>query len=97
MSNDIQKLLRRSHNPKLIEDAFEFAHRAYKDKIRFSGENYIVHTTRVALMLDKMDLDPTTIAFGLLHDVLDDVPSPAKRVEIKEIEKKFGKDCRKYM
>ena len=43
-------------------------------------------------MLDKMDLDPTTIAFGLLHDVLDDVPGSAKKVEIKEIEKKFGKE-----
>ena len=92
MSNDIQKIIKRSSDPKLIENAFEFASEAYKERYRFSGENYIVHATRVALMLDKMNLDPITIAFGILHDVLDDVPNFAKRVEIKEIEKKFGKE-----
>jgi len=39
-----------------------------------------------------MNLDNTTIAFGLLHDALDDVPSFARKVELKEIEKKFGKE-----
>jgi GTP diphosphokinase / guanosine-3',5'-bis(diphosphate) 3'-diphosphatase len=92
MSNDIQKIIKKSSDPKLIESAFEFATEAYREKFRFSGENYIVHATRVALILDKMNLDPTTIAFGLLHDVLDDVPNSAKKIELKEIEKKFGKE-----
>lgn len=92
MSNDIQKIIKRSQNPKLIEDAFSFAKEALKGRNRLSGENYIFHTTRVALMLSKMNLDSTTIAFGLLHDVLDDIPSSARNFEIKEIEKKFGKD-----
>ncbi|MCX6722881.1 MAG: HD domain-containing protein [Candidatus Staskawiczbacteria bacterium] len=90
MSVDIQKIIDRSSNPKLIEDAFLFAKEAYKEKNRISGENYISHTTRVASELSKMNLDPTTIAFGLLHDVLDDAPGFARKVEIKEIEKKFG-------
>ena len=92
MSNDIQKLISRSSNPKLIEDAFEFAKKSYKEKFRISGENYIDHATRTALMLDNMDLDPTTIAFGLLHDILDDVPNSARKIELKEIESKFGKE-----
>ena len=92
MANDIQKIINRSSNPKLIEGAFEFSLEAYKDKYRLSGENYIDHATRVALILDRMDLDPATIAFGLLHDVLDDVPGFARKVEIREIEKKFGKE-----
>jgi RelA/SpoT family (p)ppGpp synthetase len=92
MSNDIQKIIKKSSDPQLIESAFEFAKEAYKERRRFSGENYIFHATRVALMLDKMDLDPTTIALGLLHDILDDVPDSAKKIEIKEIEKKFGKE-----
>lgn len=92
MANNIQKIIKRSLAPKLIEDAFEFAKEAYKDKNRASGENYIYHAVRVASMLDKMDLDATTIAFGLLHDVLDDMPDSTKRVEINEIEKKFGKE-----
>jgi len=90
MSN-IQKIIRRSSDPKLIENAFDFAVKAYKDKYRLSGENYIFHATRVALALDKMNIDSTTIAFGILHDVLDDVPDSIKIIELKEIEKIFGK------
>ena len=89
---NIQKLIERSQNPKLIREVFEFAKDAYKDKNRISGENYIFHTTRVAIALDKMDLDPETIAVGILHDVIDDTPESAKRVEINAIEKKFGKE-----
>lgn len=90
--NDIQKIIVKSSNPKLIEDAFEFAKEAYKDKFRLTGENYIDHALRVALALDKMDLDATTIAFGLLHDAIDDVPDSAKKVQVAALEKKFGKD-----
>ena len=96
MLSDVQKIIRqleeRSSNPKLIASAFRFASEAYKERYRFSGENYIVHAARVASMLDKMGLDSTTIAFGLLHDVLDDVPDSVKKVESEEIEKKFGKE-----
>ncbi|MGD0576467.1 MAG: HD domain-containing protein, partial [Candidatus Staskawiczbacteria bacterium] len=91
MPNDIQKIIKKSSDPKLIESAFEFAKEAYKDKSHLSGENYIHHAVRVALALDKMDLDPTTIAFGLLHDVIDDVPESAKKFQVQAIEKKFGK------
>jgi len=90
--NAIQKIIKKSSEPKLIEDAFEYAKSAYKDKHRASGENYIYHAVRVASMLDKMDLDSATIAFGLLHDVLDDTQSSAKKFEIDAIEKKFGKE-----
>lgn len=92
MANDIQKIIKRSADPKLIEDAFDFAKEAYKEKTRISGENYIHHAVRVASTLDKMDLDPVTIAFGILHDVVDDIPESVKKVELHEIEKKFGKE-----
>jgi RelA/SpoT family (p)ppGpp synthetase len=92
MSDDIQKIINKSPDPKLIESAFEFAKLAYKDKYRVSGENYIAHATRVAAILDKMNLDPTTIALGLLHDALDDIPDLSKKAEAKEIEKRFGKE-----
>lgn len=90
MANDIQKLINKSSNPKLIENAFDFAKEAYKEKFRITGENYLIHATRVAFTLDQMGLDPTTVAFGLLHDVLDDIPSSVKNIESKEIERKFG-------
>ena len=92
MANDIQKLIKNSSDPKLIESAFEFAKTAYKEKFRASGENYIAHATRVALELSEMNLDPTTIALGLLHDVLDEMPGSTKKIEGRELERKFGKE-----
>lgn len=92
MSNDIKKIIIKSSSPKLIEDAFEFAKEAYKEKYRLTGENYIFHATRVASRLDEMNLDATTIAFGILHDVLDEIPVCTKKIQIKEIEKKFGEE-----
>ena len=88
----IQKIIERSSNPKLIEDAFKFSEEAYKDKRRLSGENYIEHAIRVAFTLDKMGLDPITVASGLLHDAIDDMPDPTKKIQLHEIEKRFGKE-----
>lgn len=88
----IKKLLKDSQNPELIESAFEFAINAYKDKNRISGENYIYHALRVAAVLDKMKLDPETVAFGLLHDVIDDIPPSARDEALLIIKKKFGKE-----
>jgi GTP diphosphokinase / guanosine-3',5'-bis(diphosphate) 3'-diphosphatase len=90
--NDAQKLIKKSSDPKLISNVFDFAKDAYKDKFRASGENYIYHALRVAYALDQMDLDPTTIAFSFLHDILDDIPESAKKIELQAIEKNFGKE-----
>ena len=95
--SDIQKIIKKSSDPKLIESAFEFAKEAYKDKNRISGENYIHHAVRVASALDEMDLDATTIAFGLLHDVLDDTPESVKKIQVQAIEKTFGEDIGKLI
>jgi len=92
VSSDIQKIIKKSSDPKLIESAFEFAKEAYKDKKRLSGENYIEHAVRVAMFLQKMDLDEKTIAAAILHDIVDEAPTTAKRMELQEVEKKFGKD-----
>ncbi len=92
MPNDIQKLINKSEDPKLIESAFIFAKEAYKNKTRVSGENSIHHALRVALVLDGMQLDPTTVAFAIMHDALDDIPESIRKVQVEEIEKKFGKD-----
>ncbi|MDP3882616.1 MAG: HD domain-containing protein [Candidatus Staskawiczbacteria bacterium] len=96
MSNSTQKLIlqitEKSSDPQLIEDAFLFARLAYKEKFMASGENYINHATRVAWTLDKMNLDPQTIAFGLLHDVMDEKILASRQAEREAIEKKFGKE-----
>lgn len=91
-NNEIQKIIKRSSNPKLIEDAFSFAKEAYKDRNRISGENYIHHATRVASMLQEMGLDSTTVAFGILHDVMDGMPRSSRKNSMEFVEKKFGKE-----
>ncbi|MDO8486380.1 MAG: HD domain-containing protein [Candidatus Staskawiczbacteria bacterium] len=92
MKNEIQKIIKNSSDPKLIENAFEFSKEAYKEKNRLSGENYIHHAVRVASVLNKMGLDPVTVAFGLLHDAIDDMPAPTKKIGLHEVEKRFGRE-----
>ena len=92
MQSELQKLTKNSPDPKLLSEAFEFAKEGYNGKNRASGENYIHHALRVAIILNKMGADQTIIIFSLLHDILDDLPETAKQIELKKIEKKFGKD-----
>lgn len=87
MSSQIQKIVKTSSNPNLIERAFEFAKFAHLGQKRFSGEDYIHHPLGVAEILNEMGLDPATIAAGLLHDLPDDTS-----ISLEEIEKKFGKE-----
>jgi len=83
----LQQITKNSLNPKLIEQAFEFAKEAHAGQKRFSGEDYIWHPLRIAWILNEMNLDPKTIAAGLLHDVPEDT-----MVSLDDIDKKFGKE-----
>jgi GTP pyrophosphokinase len=58
----------------MIERAYEVAERAHDGQTRASGEPYIVHSLAVGVMLADLQLDPRTIAAGLLHDVPEDTP-----------------------
>ncbi len=93
----IHKILQKHKNSALIEEAFAFAKEAYKEKVRISGENYIFHATRVAAMLDNMGVDETTLAFALLHDILDNQDEAARNAQQLTIEKKFGKEMFRLM
>jgi GTP pyrophosphokinase len=65
----------------LVERAYAFAASAHADKLRKSGEPYIIHPVRVAMILAEMQLDPETIAAALLHDVIEDTPTTAETLE----------------
>jgi GTP pyrophosphokinase len=71
----------------LLKKAYVFAARAHKGQIRRSGEPYLSHPLEVARLLSEMKLDITTLAAGLLHDVLEDTDVTAE-----DLEKNFGKD-----
>ena len=56
----------------LITRAYHFADEAHAGQIRKSGEPFLQHSVEVARILAQLRLDSTTVAAGLLHDVLED-------------------------
>ncbi|HHY97198.1 MAG TPA: bifunctional (p)ppGpp synthetase/guanosine-3',5'-bis(diphosphate) 3'-pyrophosphohydrolase [Firmicutes bacterium] len=52
--------------------AYWFAAKAHEGQYRDSGDSFIFHPLGVAEILAEMELDSTTIAAGLLHDVIED-------------------------
>ena len=64
------------HNPDvdrdLLERAFTYACDAHERHQRRSGEDFIVHPVGVARILAELELDTSTVAAALLHDVVED-------------------------
>ena len=59
----------------LIDRAYHFAKEHHEGQIRKSGEPFIAHCVEVARLLAQLGLDHTTVAAGLLHDVIEDTPA----------------------
>jgi GTP pyrophosphokinase len=79
-------------NLELIKKAYLFAQAAHQSQFRRSGEPYIQHSLATADTLIEMKLDSSTIAAGLLHDVVDDTGVP-----LEQIKKEFGKEIAKLV
>lgn len=71
----------------VVVRAYHYAQIAHEGQYRKSGEKYIVHPIEVAKILAELELDVTTIAAGLLHDVIEDTS-----VEYADIAERFGKE-----
>ena len=71
----------------IIDRAYIYSARVHEGQIRLSGEPYLSHPLEVADILAGMKLDVTSVAAGLLHDVIEDTDASPK--EIKEI---FGSE-----
>src|SRR3954447_14776848 len=56
----------------LLQKAYIFSAREHRGQTRSSGDPYLIHPLNVAYILAEMRLDETSIAVGLLHDVLED-------------------------
>lgn len=56
----------------IIIKAYNFADVAHQGQVRESGEPYITHPAAVACLLVELGLDTSTIAAGVLHDVIED-------------------------
>ncbi len=69
----------------LIARAYYFAHAHHDGQTRKSGQPFMQHCVEVARILAQLRLDSTTVAAGLLHDVLEDTP-----VSLEEVAAEFG-------
>ena len=56
----------------LVEKAYYFGKKAHDGQFRKSGEPYVQHPIEVAYILAGLHTSPSTIAAGLMHDVLED-------------------------
>jgi GTP diphosphokinase / guanosine-3',5'-bis(diphosphate) 3'-diphosphatase len=76
----------------LLENAYQYAAKAHEGQTRLSGEPYIEHPLQLALTLADLQLDASSLAAALLHDVPEDCNIP-----IAEIEKNFGAEVAKLV
>src|SRR5262245_44573220 len=65
----------------LLRKAYIFSAVEHKGQTRASGEPYLVHPLEVASILAEMRMDPTCVAVGLLHDVLEDTLTDPERIQ----------------
>jgi GTP diphosphokinase / guanosine-3',5'-bis(diphosphate) 3'-diphosphatase len=71
----------------LLVRAYRFSEEAHRGQTRNSGEPYVIHCIEVAKILADLQLDSTTVASGLIHDVVEDTS-----VELEDVEREFGRE-----
>jgi len=76
----------------MVEDACNFAMKAHQGQVRKSGEPYMEHPLQTALTLAELQLDASSLAAALLHDVPENCGVP-----ISEIEAQFGSEVAKLV
>jgi len=75
-----------------IKDAFSFILEKHDGQFRKSGEPYYHHLIEVAYILSTLQVGPSTIVAGLLHDVVEDTD-----VTIEDVEERWGSDVAKIV
>ena len=56
----------------IIRKAFEVAKKAHEGQMRKSGEPFVIHPIKVAIILSELHLDKESLIAALLHDVVED-------------------------
>src|SRR6266480_1496690 len=78
-----------TYNPDVDRDlltrAFRFAAKAHEGQQRRSGEDFIHHPWGAAKICAELELDESTIAAALLHDVVEDTGAA-----IEDVKSEFG-------
>jgi GTP pyrophosphokinase len=71
----------------LLTRAYQLSARAHSGQKRVSGDDFVSHSVAVATILAEQQMDTTTIAAALLHDVIEDANVP-----LAQIRREFGNE-----
>src|SRR6266446_6272639 len=69
----------------LVTRAYRVSAQAHRGQKRQSGDDFLSHSVAVATILAEQQMDSTTIAAALLHDVVED-----SDVSLEQIRQDFG-------
>ncbi|MFH1652063.1 MAG: bifunctional (p)ppGpp synthetase/guanosine-3',5'-bis(diphosphate) 3'-pyrophosphohydrolase [Chloroflexota bacterium] len=69
----------------LLESAYRFAAEAHHGQLRKSGEPFLEHPVKTAIILAELQLDASSLAAALLHDIPEDCG-----ISIADIKARFG-------
>jgi len=95
---EFKKLLERakeylpSEKLPVLEEAYKFAEEKHAGQVRLSGEPFMEHPLQTAYILAELQLDASSLAAALLHDIPEDTGLP-----IKDVEAKFGAEIAKLV
>jgi GTP pyrophosphokinase len=56
----------------VLSRAYQMSAQAHRGQKRLSGDDFVSHSVAVATILAEQQMDTTTIAAALLHDVVED-------------------------
>ena len=74
----------KSYNPnvdlKLLDKAYSTAKKYHDNQFRKSGEPFIIHPLSVGMILADIELDQTSIAAAILHDIVEDTEYNLEKV-----------------
>jgi GTP diphosphokinase / guanosine-3',5'-bis(diphosphate) 3'-diphosphatase len=76
----------------VIEEAYKFADEKHQGQVRLSGGPFLDHPLQTAYILAELQLDASSLAAALLHDIPEDTGLP-----IADVEAKFGPEIAKLV
>ncbi|MDP2931396.1 MAG: bifunctional (p)ppGpp synthetase/guanosine-3',5'-bis(diphosphate) 3'-pyrophosphohydrolase [Chloroflexota bacterium] len=76
----------------VVEEAYRFAREAHQGQTRKSGEPFLEHPLQTALILAELQLDTSSLAAALLHDIPEDCGIPVAKIEAR-----FGPEVAKLV
>jgi len=76
----------------VVEEAYKFAAEKHEGQVRLSGKPYLEHPLQTAYILAELQLDTSSLAAALLHDIPEECGLP-----VEEIETRFGPEIAKLV